>query len=80
MNAKKMEVSKGQKFARISAVAGAAGVSMFGAAAANAADWTSMTTGLSFAGEETAIIAITGVLFGFYVVRKGANLLLSMIR
>lgn len=45
-----------------------------------AADWTSMTTGLSFAGEETAIIAIVGVLFSFYVVRKGATLLLSMIR
>ena len=45
-----------------------------------AADWTTMTTGLDFSGEEAAVIAITGVLFGFYVVRKGATLLMSMIR
>ena len=49
------------------------------ASQANAADWSGLTTGLSFSGEETAIIAITGVLFSFYVVRKGATMLLSML-
>ena len=57
-----------------------ASVAALGAGPVAAADWTTMTTGLSFAGEETAIIAIVGVLFSFYVVRKGATLLLSMIR
>ncbi len=80
MNAIKVQAAQAKKWARRSAVAGAAGLAFAGASAANAADWSSMTTGLSFAGEETAIIAITGVLFTFYVVRKGANLLLSMIR
>lgn len=65
---------------RLAAKAGFAAVALAGAGSAAAADWTAMTTGLDFAGEETAIIAIVGVLFGFYVVRKGANLLLSMIR
>lgn len=47
---------------------------------AAAADWTAMTTGLDFSGEETAIIAIVGSLFSFYLVRKGGRLLLSMIK
>jgi hypothetical protein len=59
---------------------GAAIVTLGAAAQASAADWSTMTTGLDFSGEETAVIAITGVLFGFYVVRKGATLLMSMIR
>lgn len=80
MNAVKFQAAQAKKWARRSAIAGATSLSMFGATAANAADWSTMTTGLSFSGEETAIIAITGVLFTFYVVRKGANLLLSMIR
>lgn len=80
MNAKKMEVSKARKFGRRIALASTAGVSIVGASAANAADWAAMTSELDFSGEETAIIAIVGVLFSFYVVRKGANLLLSMIR
>ncbi|MBD3657803.1 hypothetical protein [Marinobacter sp.] len=69
-------MKKMNKVALVSAVA--ASVGAVGPVAA--ADWSTMTTGLSFAGEETAIIAIVGVLFGFYVVRKGATLLLSMIR
>ncbi len=80
MNARKLEVSQSRKWGRLSRIAGVACLSVFGASAANAADWSTMTTGLTFSGEETAIIAITGVLFTFYVVRKGANLLLSMIR
>ena len=59
---------------------GAAIVTLGAAAQSSAADWSTMTGGLDFSGEETAVIAITGVLFGFYVVRKGATLLLSMIR
>lgn len=61
---------------KLAVVAAGAGAS----ASASAADWSAMTTGLDFSGEETAVIAITGVLFGFYVVRKGATLLMSMIR
>lgn len=80
MNAIKFEVSKARRFARRAAIASVAVVSVAGASAANAADWAAMTAGLDFSGEETAIIAIVGVLFSFYVVRKGANLLLSMIR
>ena len=49
------------------------------ASQASAADWSTLTTGLSFSGEETAIIAITGVLFSFYVVKKGATMLLGML-
>lgn len=80
MNAIKFQAAKAKKFLRPTAFASVAGLSMFGASAANAADWAAMTAGLDFSGEETAIIAIVGVLFSFYVVRKGANLLLSMIR
>ncbi|MCG7200882.1 hypothetical protein MD273_14190 [Marinobacter pelagius] len=47
---------------------------------AAAADWTAMTGTVDFSGEETAIIAIVGSLFGFYLVRKGGRLLLSMIK
>jgi len=79
MKALKVQASKARKYLRPAAYA-AVPASFVLANAANAADWTTMTTGLSFAGEETAIIAIVGVLFSFYVVRKGATLLLSMIR
>ena len=47
---------------------------------AAAADWSTMTGTVDFSGEETAIIAIVGSLFGFYLVRKGGRLLLSMIK
>ncbi|PSF10575.1 hypothetical protein C7H09_06425 [Marinobacter fuscus] len=80
MNAVKFQASQPKKWGRRSVAVGVIGASVLGSGAVSAADWTSMTTGLSFAGEESAIIAITGVLFTFYVVRKGANLLLSMIR
>ena len=79
MKAQKMIAARARKYLKPAAFAAVPG-SFVLATAANAADWSSMTTGLSFAGEETAIIAIVGVLFGFYVVRKGATLLLSMIR
>lgn len=47
---------------------------------AAAADWSTMTGGLDFSGEITGVIAVVGVLAGFYVVRKGGRLLLSMIK
>lgn len=47
---------------------------------AAAADWSGMTGGLDFSGEEAGIIAIVGVLAGFFIVRKGGRLLLSMIK
>lgn len=81
MNAKKVEVAKARKFtAKNAAKIAAVPATFLAASAANAADWSAMTTGLDFSGEESAVIAITGVLFGFYVVRKGATLLMSMIR
>lgn len=80
MNATKFEASKARKFRRLSAMAGTSLASMFGATAANAADWSTVTGGLDFSGEITGVIAVVGVLAGFYVVRKGARLLLSMIK
>lgn len=80
MNAMKNTAAKARNYAGTAAKFAAVPATFLAASSVNAADWTSMTTGLDFAGEETAIIAIVGVLFGFYVVRKGANLLLSMIR
>lgn len=47
---------------------------------AAAADWTTMTGGLDFSGEIAGVIAVVGTLAGFYVVRKGGRLLLSMIK
>tara|TARA_R110000823_G_scaffold315677_1_gene449414 strand:- start:6381 stop:6653 length:273 start_codon:yes stop_codon:yes gene_type:complete len=90
MNARKFEVAQArpfvakipnapkirQGFMRFSV----AGMSMVMAAAANAADWSTVTGGLDFSGEITGVIAVVGVLAGFYVVRKGARLLLSMIK
>ncbi|NVD34707.1 hypothetical protein [Marinobacter lutaoensis] len=46
----------------------------------SAADWSTVTGGLDFSGEIAGVMAIVGVLAGFYVVRKGARLLLSMIK
>lgn len=80
MNALKMQAAKAQKYAGKTAKWTAVPATFLVAGAANAADWSAMTTALDFSGETTAIIAIVGVLFSFYVVRKGANLLLSMIR
>ncbi|WP_100638138.1 hypothetical protein [Marinobacter salexigens] len=80
MNAKKMQAAKARKYAGKVAIWSAVPATFLAAGSANAADWAAMTAGLDFSGEETAIIAIVGVLFGFYVVRRGANLLLSMIR
>ena len=80
MNALKYEAAKARKFRRLSAMAGTSLVSLFGATAANAADWTTVTGAIDFSGEITAVTAIVGVLAGFYVVRKGARLLLSMIK
>ncbi|WP_139339130.1 hypothetical protein [Marinobacter lutaoensis] len=47
---------------------------------AAAADWSTVTGALDFSGEITGVMAVVGVLAGFYVVRKGARLLLSMIK
>lgn len=80
MNARKYQVAKTRKFTRLSAIAGASLLSVFGASAANAEDWSTVTGGLDFSGEIAGVIAVVGVLAGFYVVRKGARLLLSMIK
>lgn len=80
MNALKMQAAKARKYAGKAAIWSAVPATFLAASAANAADWSAMTTSLDFSGETTAVIAIVGVLFSFYVVRKGATLLLSMIR
>lgn len=43
-------------------------------------DWSSVTTAVDLSGEITAVMAVVGVLAGFYVVRKGGRLLLSMLK
>jgi uncharacterized membrane protein len=89
MNARKFEAAQARPFVAKTPNApirkgfmrfSVAGMSMFMAAAANAADWSTVTGGLDFSGEITGVIAVVGVLAGFYVVRKGARLLLSMIK
>lgn len=45
-----------------------------------AEDWTSVTGAIDFSGEIAGVVAVVGVLAGFYVVRKGARLLLSMLK
>ena len=52
----------------------------FVAGPAAAADWSTMTGSLDFSGETTGVIAVVGTLAGFYIVRKGGRLLLSMIK
>lgn len=51
-----------------------------GSASAFAEDWTAVTGLIDLSGEITAIMAVVGVLAGFFVVRKGGRLLLSMIK
>lgn len=53
---------------------------LIGSASASAADWSTMTGSLDFSGETTGVIAVVGTLAGFYIVRKGGRLLLSMIK
>lgn len=60
--------------------AAAAVVLAGGSAAAFAEDWTAVTGSVDLSGEITAIMAVVGVLAGFFVVRKGGRLLLSMIK
>ena len=60
--------------------AAAAVVLAGGSASAFAEDWTAVTGALDLSGEITAIMAVVGVLAGFFVVRKGGRLLLSMIK
>jgi hypothetical protein len=51
-----------------------------GSASAFAEDWTAVTGSLDLSGEVTAVMAVVGVLAGFFIVRKGGRLLLSMIK
>lgn len=80
MNAIKFQAAKARKFMKPATTVAAVPFSMLAASAANAADWSTVTGGLDFSGEITGVIAVVGVLAGFYVVRKGARLLLSMIK
>lgn len=65
---------------RLAAKAGFVAAAVTGSTPLLAADWSTMTGGLDFSGEITGVIAVVGVLAGFYVVRKGGRLLLSMIK
>lgn len=80
MNAIKYQAAQARRFIKPAATFAAIPASFLGATAANAADWSTVTGGLDFSGEITGVIAVVGVLAGFYVVRKGARLLLSMIK
>lgn len=80
MKAIKYQASQARKFlARTTAVA-AVPLSFVVASSANAADWTTVTGSLDLSGEVTAVMAVVGVLAGFFIVRKGGRLLLSMIK
>lgn len=65
---------------RLAAKAGIAAASVAATSSAFAADWTAVTGAVDFSGEETAVMAIVGVLAGFFIVRKGGRLLLSLIK
>lgn len=43
-------------------------------------DWTAVTGDIDLSGEAVAVASIVGLLAGFFVVRKGGRLLLSMIK
>lgn len=55
-------------------------LSAFAAPSAFAYDWTTITAGIDFSGEITAVAAVVGILAGVYVVRKGARIVLGMIK
>jgi len=65
---------------RLAAKMGIAAASVAATSSAFAADWTAVTGSVDFSGEEAAVVAIVGVLAGFFIVRKGGRLLLSMIK
>lgn len=80
MNAIKFQAAQARKYMKPATKVAAVPVTFLAASAANAADWTTVTGAIDFSGEITAVTAIVGVLAGFYVVRKGARLLLSMLK
>lgn len=90
MNARKFEAAQARPFVAKTPNApkirrgflrfSVAGLSMFMAAAANAADWSTMTGGIDFSGETAGIIAIVGLLASLLVTRKGGRTLLGMIK
>lgn len=80
MNAIKFQAAQARKYIKPASKFAAVPMTFLGASVANAADWSTVTGGLDFSGEITGVIAVVGVLAGFYVVRKGARLLLSMIK
>lgn len=59
---------------------GTAVAAPFIALPAAAEDWTTVTGAIDFSGEIAGVVAVVGVLAGFFVVRKGARLLLSMLK
>ncbi|GGY83583.1 hypothetical protein [Marinobacter zhanjiangensis] len=65
---------------RLAAKAGIAAAAMAASSGAFAYDWSTVTGGIDLSGEETAVAAIVALLAGFFVVRKGGRLLLSMIK
>jgi|TARA_Y100001933_G_C19010749_1_gene568742 hypothetical protein len=80
MNAIKYQASQARKYAAKATRFAAVPLTMVAATSANAADWSTVTGGLDFSGEITAVLAVVGVLAGFFIVRKGGRLLLSMIK
>jgi len=68
------------KLVKMAGVLASIPASFLVAGAVNAEDWSTVTGGIDFSGEITGVMAIVGVLAGFFVVRKGARLLLSMLK
>lgn len=66
-------------FARTSAFVTAAFAMVLSGAAA-AADWTSVTTGLDFSGEITAIQAVIGVIATVIIVMTGGAFLMQALK
>lgn len=55
-------------------------MSLFATGHASAYDWATVTGAIDFSGEIAAVAAVVGILAGVFVVRKGARLVLGMIK
>lgn len=80
MKAIKYQASQARKYAAKASRFAVVPLSFVAASAANAEDWAAVTGSIDLSGEITAIMAVVGVLAGFFIVRKGGRLLLSMIK
>jgi hypothetical protein len=80
MKAIKYQAAQARKFLSRTVAVSSVPASFVVASSANAEDWSTVTGSLDLSGEVTAVMAVVGVLAGFFIVRKGGRLLLSMIK